>query len=132
MKPADAEDVLAPLVQQGGIDDQVQFAARLQRRGQLDRHLLRQAPDGPGRPTEEVVKAVEGMPPLAGGAAAGDRFEDAKLGALPQAGQPAEEDLGVRDEGWLSEGARETLQNTVQRCYERPHTGTSLCLRRRL
>jgi len=127
VKPADAEDVLAPLVQQGGIDDQVQFAARLQRRGQLDRHLLRQASDSPGRTAEEVVEAVEGMPSLAGDASSANRLEDAKLGPLPQASQPAKEDLRVREDGWLSEDARETLQNNIQRWYERPHTGTSLC-----
>ena len=121
MKPADAEDVLAPLVQQGGIDAQVQFAAWLECDGQLAGHLLGEPADSPGRPAEEVVEAVEGMPLLAGDASSADRLEDAKLGAMSQAGEPAEEDLALSGEGWLSEDARETLQNTIFKDGTRDH-----------
>ena len=99
MKPADAEDVLAPLVQQDDIDDQVQFAAWQECDGQLAGHLLGEPADSPGQPAEEVVEAVEGMPLLVGDASSADRLEDVKLGAMPQAGAPAEDDLTLDGEG---------------------------------
>ena len=70
------------------------------------------------------------MPLLVGDASSADRLEDVKLGAMPQAGAPAEDDLTLGGEGWLSEDARATLQNNVQRRCERSYAGTSLCLRR--
>ena len=121
-EPAQAVDMLAPFVQQGIVDDQVQSVARIERDDSRHGQLPGQVVNRPSRPTEEVVEAIERMSLFPRKGRIGlDGLEDSELGSLAQAHHPPEQNLDVRLERWFGECWQQALQNGVERGYARKH-----------
>ena len=121
-EPTQTVDILASLVQQRVVDDQIQQSSGIE----LDNHghgnLMGQVSHHPSRAAEEVVKAVERMPLLARDRHIGlDRLKHSVLRSLAQAHHPTKQHLDVGLKRWLGKHGQQALQNRVERGYARKH-----------